>query len=436
MVSLLHIAVHMGGGVGKAISGVCISSQREYDTNIVLLEQPNDYSYVNQAKASGIIVYIMPERKQLENLISAADIVIVNWWGHPLMSRFLQNFPHIPCRCIIWNHINGCTYPYLQSDFLFKFARIMFTSPYSYCNNLWDEYERMRIKKLSAVVYGMGNFAPASIKPKVNYAHEDKFVIGYAGTIDYAKINRNFLDYYEEIIKRFSNVKICMLGHVSDEIRAEIAVRNLTEYFELPGHVNNIGDYMYQFDVFAYLLTPDNYATTENALLEAMAYGLPIVVLNNNLEKHIIKNDVNGYVVNNICDFREKIAFLYDSQNAERLGSAAREFVIREYSVDKNMGRYYKMCIETMSESKKNYDYADVLGSDGYETFVYFSQKDGKIISEAVQNNSSEALAKINPIFYSVNKGSLYQYLRYYPDDKRLRTAVDFLQRYGKGRYR
>lgn len=433
MVNILHIAVHMGGGAGKAISGVCINSRGKYDTDIVLLEEPNDYFYVNQARDNGIAVYVMPERNQLEDLISAADIVIVNWWGHPLMSSFLQNFPHIPCRCIIWNHINGCTYPYLKPDFLFKFIRIMFASPYSYCNNLWNEYERMRIKKTSVVVYGMGNFIPVNIKPKINYKHEDKFIIGYVGTIDYAKINRNFLDYYEAIIKSFTDVKVCMLGHISDEIKAEITARNINKYFELPGYVDNIENYMCQFDVFAYLLAPDNYATTENALLEAMAYGLPIVVLNNNLEKHIIKDDVNGYIVSNIHEFREKIAFLYDNKNAERLGSAAREFVIQKYSIDKNMERYYKICEEALSESKEISDYTDVLGSDGYEAFAYFSQNDGNVIREAVQNNSSGDLKKINPIFYSVNKGSLYQYLRYYPDDEKLQAAVAFLQRYGKG---
>lgn len=436
MVNILHIAVHMGGGVGKAISGVCISSQEKYNNGIALLEKPNDYFYVNQTRDNDIIVYVTPERKYLENLINDADIVIINWWGHPLMVRFLQNFPHISCRCIIWNHVNGCAYPYLCSDFLFKFSRIMFTSVYSYYNNLWSEYECMCIKKLSAVVYGMGNFIPASIKPKTNYLHKGKFVIGYLGTIDYAKINRKFLDYYEEIIKSIPDVKICMLGHVSDEIRAEIAARNLSEYFELPGYVNNIEDYIYSFDVFAYLLASSNYATTENALLEAMAYGLPIVALNNNVEKYIIKDDVNGYIVSNIHEFRQKIAFLYNSKNAERLGITAREFVIKEYSADKNMARYYKMCAEAMSESKELYDYTDILGNAGYEAFAYFAQNDGNIIKEAVHNNSAGVLKKINPIFYGENKSSLHQYLRYYPDDKKLQVAVDFLQKHGKGSYR
>lgn len=436
MVKILHLAVHMGGGVGKAISGVCIGSEKKYHTDIVLLEKPNDYFYVNQARDNGISVYVVPDSNQLENLIDMADIVIINWWGHPLMIKFLQDFPQKICRCIIWNHVNGCTYPYLPFSFLSKFSRIMFTSSYSYSNNLWSEYERERIIDSSAVVYGMGNFIPSDIKPKTNYLHGEKFVIGYFGTIDYAKINRNFLDYYEEVIKSIPNIKVCMLGYVSDEIQREITARNLVAHFELPGYVENIEDYIYQFNVFAYLLKPENYATTENALLESMAYGIPIVVLDNDLEKHIIKNDVNGYVVSDVNEFREKITFLHDMQNAERIGHSARAFVIKEYSLDDNMARYDVICQAVLSENKKIYEFTDILGNDGYEAFAYFSQDAGNNITEMACNNSSDIYEQINPIFFSANKGSLYQYFRYYPNDERLHAMVDFFRRNGKGEYR
>ena len=436
MIKILHVAVHMGGGAGKAISGMCIGSIKKNHTDIVLLEKPNDYLYVNQARDNGISVYVLPDSDQLEKLIYMADIVIINWWGHPLMIRFLQNFPQKKCRCIIWNHINGCTYPYLSAEFLLQFSGIMFTTPYSYSNNMWSKYERECIARLSDVVYGMGNFTPSEIKVKSNYLHGEKFVIGYLGTIDYAKINRKFLEYYEEVIKSIPDIKVCMLGHVSGKIEKEITARNLAAYFELPGYVDDIEEYIYQFDVFAYLLTPENYATTENVLLEAMAYGIPIVVLNNELEKHIITDNVNGYVVSDVNEFRERIAFLYDVQNAERIGRSARKFVIKEYSADKNVARYDAICQSALSENKKIYAFTDILGNDGYEAFAYFSQPAGNIITEMVRNNSSDVLEKINPIFYSANKGSLYQYLRYYQDDERLRKMVDFFRRNGKGEYR
>lgn len=431
MKKILHIAVHMGGGVGKAISGLCISSQDEYDNAVVLLEMPSDYFYVNRISKKGISVHIIPKAHQLEKLIHDADIVIVNWWGHPLMAKCLQNFPKIPCRCIIWNHINGCSYPYLPADFLQCFAAVMFTTGYSYKNCLWSEYEHNTIKDISEVVYGMGNFIPASIKPKEEYVCGDTFVVGYVGTIDYAKINRRFLDYYSALIDDIPEIKFCMLGHISDVIKQEIIDRNLQKYFDLPGYVRRIDDYMRRFDVFAYLLAADNYATTENALLEAMAYGLPIVVLNNNVEENIVQNDVSGYIVTTIDDFKQRIKYLRKEKNAVRLGKSAREYVINEYSLKNNMNRYYTICANVIRESKKIYDYTNILGKDGFEAFMYFAQADGNKIYEAVNNNRS--VDNINPIFYGEYKGSVYQYLHYYADDEKLQRMAAYLQNQGKG---
>ena len=90
-----------------------------------------------------------------------------------------------------------------------------------------------------------------------------------------------------------------------------------------------------------------------------------IAVLNNNLEKHIVKNGINGYVVNSIHDFKDKITFLYDNKNAEKLGVAAREFVMREYSVEKNMSIYHGVCSDAMFADKVIYentvDYEKIL---------------------------------------------------------------------------
>lgn len=346
------------------------------------------------------------------------------------MARFLQEFPAIPCRCVLWSHVNGCSYPYLPAGFVQCFARTMFTTRYSCSNALWQEDERKDILSRSDVVYGMGNFLPSEIKPKAEYVHDASFIIGYVGTVDYAKINRNFLDYYEAIINNFSNVKICMLGHVSEEIRKDIAERNLQPYFELPGYVDDIESYMHKFDVFVYLLSPDNYATTENALLEAMAYGLPVIVLDNSVESCIVQNNVSGYIVHDIEEMLDKLHYLYEAKHARALGKSAREFVIREYDVEENMNRYYGVCEGAMSDEKKVYDYTKLLGHDGYDAFLYFAQEAGQRIIMATEKGNRNLLENIDPIFYGKNKSSVYQYLRYYPEDKRLKTITEYLRHF------
>lgn len=421
----------MGGGVGKAIGGICIGTKTIYNNKILLLEKPVNTAYTDLVKKNNIFIYSEISIKKITDLIRLSDIIIINWWGHPLMIRFLQKFPQTPCRCIIWNHINGRSYPYLPAVFLNKFSSIMFTSRYSLDNDMWKN-ERKNILEKSDIIYGMGDFSPNKIRPKTDYCHKSNFIIGYIGTIDYAKINRKFLDYYSSIISDIPNVKFCMLGHVTDEIKKDIIDRNLTEYFILPGYVGNIEKYIYDMDVYAYLLSPNNYATTENALLEAMAYALPIIVLNNGVESSIVKENISGYIVSDITEFREKMKCLYNEKNAKQIGRSARSFVIDEYSLEENVERFNSVCAKVMSQKKRIYDFEDILRDNAYDPFMLFAQNEGKKIKKIVEKNNKFDDIDISPIFYGEYKGSVYQYARYFPKDERMKKIINYFQKQGR----
>ena len=58
---MLHIAAHLGEGVGKAIGGIALSD-KVYAHDVLLLEEPLKTSYVDQCKASGVGIYISPPK--------------------------------------------------------------------------------------------------------------------------------------------------------------------------------------------------------------------------------------------------------------------------------------------------------------------------------------------------------------------------------------
>lgn len=423
---MLHISVHLGGGAGKAISGMCINSQTVFENVVLLLEKPQNTSYVDRLQENDISVYIDEIPETISSLIRWADIVVLNWWSHPLMAKFLQDFPKIDCRLIIWNHINGCHYPYLPAQFLLKFDRIMFTSCYSEDNARWSFFEKEEIIRKASIVYGMGDFEPTKIRQKENYDNEGKeFVIGYVGTINYAKIKTDFLDYYQAVIENIPNVKFRMLGQVSSEILDEIQHRELEKYFDLPGYVENVADYYRGMDVFAYLLEKENYATTENSLLEAMAYGLPIVVMNNPVERYIVKDNVSGFLVDSKSEFVEKINCLRDKRSASLLGKSARKNVMDSYLLKDNIDEYMTACNKIMGMNKKKRRFVDVLGNTGYEAFSFFADYERQVFDDYLNGRAAveDLLAQKN-IFWEKEKSSVYQYARYYPDDRKLKSIV------------
>lgn len=127
---------------------------------------------------------------------------------------------------------------------------------------------------------------------------------------NYAKMNPDILMYYKKVIKHFKNVKIIMLGEPSEKFLGDIKKNDLNEYFIFPGFVDNVIDFCRDMDVFAYLLTENSYATTENSLIEAMSVGLPIVVLDNPVERSIIKDKINGRIVKSPEEFISVLEWL------------------------------------------------------------------------------------------------------------------------------
>ena len=48
---ILHIAVHLGGGAGKAIAGIALECKSEAEQKIIILEKPNDMTYYKIGRA-------------------------------------------------------------------------------------------------------------------------------------------------------------------------------------------------------------------------------------------------------------------------------------------------------------------------------------------------------------------------------------------------
>ena len=415
-IRVLHITSHLGGGVGKAISGLIMSGKNCIDSQIILLEKPEQMYYVDLLVEQNISVVIEPEYSKIIDIISKSDIVVINWWGHPLMIKLLKMISNVESRFFIWNHINGYTYPYLDGKLLQKFDEIIFTSELSKQNQLWSQDEKQNILDKSHVIYGMGNFRPQKIIPKKDYEIKEIYTIGYVGTINYAKMNPDILMYYKKVIKHFKNVKIIMLGEPSEKFLEDIKKNDLNEYFIFPGFVDNVIDFCRDMDVFAYLLTENSYATTENSLIEAMSVGLPIVVLDNPVERSIIKDKINGRIVKSPEEFISVLEWLRCDDNAKKLGESAREYCIRSYSSEHNFNEFYKICIEGIKKKKHILDLEDIIKDNPFENFLFQAVKEKKLFKQLIEKNNKKILKKIPDIYKEKNKGSIRQFAKYFPE--------------------
>lgn len=439
MNKVLHITAHLGGGVGKVLSNVCNSQKNnEFKHTIILLEEPQQLNFYNKALDNGVEVLVSPTKTGLENKMKEADIVQIEWWHHPLMCKFLYNFPHIPVRLVTWSHISGCSYPFIKKEFIMNCNKFLFTSPYSLENKyLQDNAAQDFIKKNTDVVYSSGGFD--NIKTK-SISNNSNFNIGYVGTLNYCKLNPEFIDYCYEV--NIPNSKFIMVGDSStkNEIINEARKKNIDEKFNFMGYTDNVQGQLNRFDVFGYPLNPEHYGTTENALLEAMAAGIPPVVLNQCTEKYLVKNMKTGIIVDNSREYGQAIRYLYTNPKERyRIGKNARDYVIREFSLNNTINSLSKNYKSIMLSEKKVFSFKSILGNTPSEWFLSCLGDERLMFENSIKfmkSGNEKEIIKVEQeilnckqILKEKNKSSVFQFQRYFQNDNILSHWKDILMR-------
>lgn len=421
--NILHIAAHLGGGAGKAITGLaCECIQFGVNQKIVILELPEKQVHVENARNADIEVILLKDKIQLIQLLSWSDVTVVSWWNHPLMSKLFAEWPDQECRLALWSHVNGCVYPYLPYKFVTLFERLFVTTKYTFENPLWTIKEKKEIENKSKLIHGMGKFNLKKMDFKDNYNIKDRFVIGYAGTIDYSKIHPRFLEYCKSVIEVVPNVLFLMVGDASPTILKQVKENRLEDFFSFVGYQDNMSAYYLKMDIFGYILRDDNYATTENAILEAMSSALPVVAKDNKPESYIIHNDITGCLIHNEAEYAQVIKKLYDDENLRKqIGIGARNFVIENYSSVNNANKMFCELQLINEKERKTYSISKYMGETPYKWFCRFTGKDDfENVLNRPYKERKEFLENLQTIYLGKTKSSIQHFAQYYPEDKDL----------------
>lgn len=125
-----------------------------------------------------------------------------------------------------------------------------------------------------------------------------KNTIVSVGRLEEQKNQLMLIRAFSKITKEFStyNLKIYGEGTLKDQLQREIDKLNLNEKVELCGVSNNIKEDIK--DVSLFIMT-SNYEGMPNALMEAMALGLPVISTDCPCggPKFLIENETNGILI-------------------------------------------------------------------------------------------------------------------------------------------
>lgn len=430
MTIVLHVTPHLGGGVGKALSGLVeqtnISKSGIYH-HIVCLEKNKKRQFVDRIHRYGCRVIECPEISDLQKLMESSDIVQLEWWNHPATFKYLCSMPTLSIRLLTWYHNSGLYTPIIPKQLILTSHIFLFTSQCSFENKeIMDIVPELGDRL--GMVSSSGGFSGL---PKPRDRTNEDISVGYFGSTNFSKFHPRYIDYLAEI--KIPGFKIKIVGDLQNQNILDTQCNTIgkTGMVKFVGFVPDIVSELDSINVLAYILNPKHYGTTENALLEGMAMGIVPVVLDNPAERHIVCNNCTGLIVHSPEEFAKAVQWLSENPiERQRLGTQAAESVRKRFSAEKmeeSLNVYYK---RILSMKKREINFSKIFGKDPVEWFLSclsnknIFARNGNIHMDICLDDSVD----IDYWLFEKNKGSIFHFNEYFPDNLELKSWAKNLE--------
>lgn len=166
------------------------------------------------------------------------------------------------------------------------------------------------------------------------------------------------IDAFRRVASARSEVHLYLLGGGPCEPAVRYLARDLHQKgghrrIHFPGHRENIAAWLRAADIFA---LPSLSEGCSNAVLEAMASGLPVAVSDIPGNREILQHDVTGALlpVNDPFAWSECLtAWLDDPVERRRIGQAARTRSVEHHSLQDTAARYARLYAELASTTSR-----------------------------------------------------------------------------------
>lgn len=431
---VLHITPHLGGGVGKALSGILEWSNSNLSHKILLLEEPENFQFADICTKNGVEITILKDTIELQQEIMNVDVVVIHWWHHPLTAKLLADFPSLETRIILWSHVNGCTYPMLPFELVNSVHKVFLTSKFTFENPYWNEKERQLVKEKASLVYGLGKLKKIDkqLHPKNN-----DFIIGYVGTLNFSKLNPDFVEYCNEIVKLIPEARFILVGNPDkkETILEQAKILRIHDKFEFTGYINDIYSQLQRFHAFGYPLNSWHFGTTENSVLEAINAFIPVVMLNQCSEKYLIKHNSTGFLADNKEHYAQIMKMIHDNPIlVKKITRNAFRSLNKEFSFERNTKVMCNEINNVINSKKTIFEFKHILGIEPYEWFLSCLGADRTIFEKSLNEKNMEVETEIQnckEILKGKSKSSINHFLKYFKNDNNLQYWNNIIQNKG-----
>lgn len=416
---ILHVTAHLGGGVGKALSGLAVQTlqkRKGVDHSFICLEEPQKCQFVDKIRNIGCEVFVKPDREKLLSLVTETDILQLEWWNHPATIQYLCKLTKVPLRLVSWSHVSGLHTPIIPPQLLVQSHKFLFTSQCSYEADevkavLPEERDRLDVVSSSGGFEGLPCPEDMAVRG---------FSAGYIGSFNFAKLHPRFVEFLAAV--DIPGFQVRMIGDLTNQeiLNKQCISFNREGMLDFRGYRTDIISELSSINVMPYLLNHEHYGTTENALIEAMSMGIVPVVLDNPTERHILGRST-GLIVHTPEEFAEAMRWLYDNpEECAKLGERAALTVRQRFSAEKMESLLYKHYQTVLKEEKRKIDFKHIFGDDPAQWFLS-CQKERDIFAEDGSIHMQPG-KPVNYGLFDMNKGTVFHFNKYFPQNHRLKS--------------
>lgn len=196
-----------------------------------------------------------------------------------------------------------------------------------------------------------------SIPVKADYALNDEVRLIFVGRLHQQKGLDVLLAAFQQVIRKYPslNVRLQLLGDgpLRHDLRALSEQLGIALQVDFLGMTGKVFEYLQKADIF---ILPSRAEGHSNALLEAMAAGLPVVVSDIPANLDVIENKRNGltFAAGDPASLAHAVTlFVDDVELREHLGQSARETIESQYSLSSIADRYISLYQDVLSNSKQ-----------------------------------------------------------------------------------
>jgi hypothetical protein len=386
----------------------------------VCFEVPEKRTFVDRIRSTDVKVVVAPSLSEIKQIVADSDIVQVEFWNHPSTLEVLHSISGTPIRLVVWSHISGVYNPIIPEKLVEWSNAFVVTSPSSLEIDSIRRCER-RVEFISSAG-GMEKLP--QVARSLPSSSSCRFA--YVGTTNFTKMHPDYVRYVAEVM--LPDFQVLIFG--DDRNRAEIELQcadiGRPHLVDFRGYSENIIANLCEVDVLVYLLNPDHYGTAEIALIEAMAMGVVPIVLDNPVERELVKQGVTGIVA---CSSQEVVAAIemlsaVPSKRKE-MSEAAKAHARSLYTGDKMARGFSHVYNRIIQDEKKPIPFAEIFGATPDKWFL--SCQRNRFLYEGRNQIKGPIDRCLIPELRETSKGSVTHFSRYFPSNESLRRWKDSL---------